>query len=466
MRNRYLVRLRVNITHLLVIAMSLAGWFDALSVDIVHAQQSMPPVKALYDPDPQHLWNRLHHALFVRRDGRGETVGFDELDPLFWHDTTHLLEGPSHDLALSTLGEFVDRGRAQIRDPLKRAMLQHDLWYVFDWLAMTVGPRRRDAPKPRALRMQVAKAMRQLALTRDEIDQLPDTCRETVESRKLPTAFDPESPDQPFLPPDLFDEQGPWVCLTRSGPDRVAARLHACQLDARSVFLVFLRFLGPSRDATLKYLEGLNLFKRPVVLVKSPIGYRGSGSNRTPVRNDPIDVNPDIPQFPAGTQVALLRRMLVIDDQGQIVPTGIVEMVQTRVHLTVNDGAKVTWKESPMQAFHEIRSQRSQLLKNGVSALSGITFNEPKYEHFFAFGEKRQFEEGPRPLRGMGCHRGNGIHSMNTYAFGHGLAEDLAPKLLPIHWNTEASRTIQSKQQRYEWGLLRGLWDAEDAQGE
>jgi hypothetical protein len=452
----------VHVTHFLTVVLSLELWCGAFSVDAACAQQTEPAVQALYDPDPQHLWNRLHHALFVRLDGRGEMVGFDELDPLLWHDTTHLLEGPSHDLALRALDEFVDHeGHNLIRDPLKRAVIQHDLWFVFDWLANTVDPRRRDDPKPRALRMQVARAMRKLALPRDEIEQLPDTWHEAVESQTLPTAFDPDRPDQPFLPRDLFDEQGPWVCLTRSGPDRVTARLHARQLGARSVFLVFMRFPSPSRDATLTYLQTINLFKRPIVLVKSPIGSLVSGSRRTPVRNDPIVVNPDVPQFPAGTQVALVRRMMVIGDEGQLVPTGIVEMVQTRVYLTVNDGATVTWKESPMQAFQEIRSRRSQLLAKRAGGLSGVTLSEPKYGHFFAYGEKRQFEEGPRPLRCMGCHRGNGIHSVNTYAFGHGLAENLAPKLSPTHWSAEADRTIKSKQQRYEWGLLRGLWDSE-----
>ena len=43
---------------------------------------------------------------------------------------------------------------------------------------------------------------------------------------------------------------------------------------------------------------------------------------------------------------------------------------------------------------------------------------------------QRQFAEGPRPLTCMGCHRGNGIHSLNTYAFGHGLAENSARQRL------------------------------------
>jgi len=375
----------------LAVVSSLQLTCCTMSVGVAHAEQAVPVPLALYDSDSQHLWNRLHAALFVRRDGRGELVGHDVPDPLLWHDTTHLVEGPSHDRALSLLDEFVESdGHNLIRDPLKRAVLQHDLWFVFDWLAHVIDPRRRENPATRALRIRVSAAMRKLALTRNEIEQLPDTWHDATRSRVLPPAFNPDKPDQAFLPHDLFDEEGPWVCLTRSGPDRITARLHARQLGARSVFLVFLRFPSPNRDEALDYLQKLNLFKRPIVLVKNRIGYLVSGSQRTPTRRDPVRVNPDVPQFPMGTQVALVRRMMVIDDQGELVPTGIVEMVQTRVYLKVNEGAEVTWKESPMQAFHEIRLQRAQLFAKQAGGLAGVTLSEPKYHHFFAHGEERQ----------------------------------------------------------------------------
>ena len=56
----------------------------------------------------------------------------------------------------------------------------------------------------------------------------------------------------------------------------------------------------------------------------------------------------------------------------------------------VNEGAEVTWKESPMQAFHEIRLQRAQLFAKQAGGLAGVTLSEPKYHHFFAHGEERQ----------------------------------------------------------------------------
>ena len=74
----------------------------------------------LYDPDPKHLWNRLHQALHIRfRDGDGDRDApvsadqkFDpnDLDPFFW-DRHHpyLLSGPGHREALTLLDEFLDK---------------------------------------------------------------------------------------------------------------------------------------------------------------------------------------------------------------------------------------------------------------------------------------------------------------------------------------------------------------------
>jgi hypothetical protein len=87
----------------------------------------------LYDPNPQHLWNRLYAALFVREDQRGTIYGDDSLDPVLWIHSRHLLESESHVRAVHVLDEFLQtHAEKQIGDPLKRAVLQHDLWAVFD----------------------------------------------------------------------------------------------------------------------------------------------------------------------------------------------------------------------------------------------------------------------------------------------------------------------------------------------
>src|SRR5213593_4135136 len=65
------------------------------------------------------------------------------------------------------------RGERLIRNPLKRAWLQHDLWFLFDWFA---SPNRGEEfrRERQELQRRIAIAIRRLALRRDEITSLPD----------------------------------------------------------------------------------------------------------------------------------------------------------------------------------------------------------------------------------------------------------------------------------------------------
>jgi hypothetical protein len=96
------------------------------------------PGQTVYDADPQHLWNRLYETLFVRVGPDGGTYGSDRFEPLLWLGSKHLLEGPSHDRAVKVLAQLLDEeGEKRIDDPLKRALLQRDLWMLFSWLQGT-----------------------------------------------------------------------------------------------------------------------------------------------------------------------------------------------------------------------------------------------------------------------------------------------------------------------------------------
>jgi hypothetical protein len=94
-----------------------------------------PPVVRIYDANPQHPWNQLHAALFLRVGRDGREYGGDRVDPLLWVGSKYLLKGPAHDHAADLLRKFVDTHADRlIDDPLKRALLQRDLWTVFDWI--------------------------------------------------------------------------------------------------------------------------------------------------------------------------------------------------------------------------------------------------------------------------------------------------------------------------------------------
>jgi hypothetical protein len=182
----------------------------------------------LYHVDPEHLWNRLHAALFVRVGPDGQAYGQDRLEPLLWVGSKHLLEGPSHKQAVALLEEFVKtNGEQLVKDPLKRAMLQRDLWLVFNWVESDhrLGPPPDVARAAQArLRTPLAAVINRLALDPKEIQKLPDNYAGAVASGDFARGFNPKAPDQPYLPADLFDVDGPWVCLGR--PDGPVAPEH------------------------------------------------------------------------------------------------------------------------------------------------------------------------------------------------------------------------------------------------
>src|ERR1700689_4147978 len=78
---------------------------------------------AIYDPDPNHLWNRLHAAIFIRADIPSTARVPDALDPPLWYHSRHLLAQPSHERILKLLDEFLtSHGERLIPDPVKRAL--------------------------------------------------------------------------------------------------------------------------------------------------------------------------------------------------------------------------------------------------------------------------------------------------------------------------------------------------------
>src|SRR4051812_22493993 len=95
------------------------------------APETSAPAEAVYHKDPEHLWNRLADALYARVGPDGKTYGRDRLEPLLWTFSKHLLEERSNQQAVTALDEFLRKnGETLVDDPVKRAMLQRDLWLV------------------------------------------------------------------------------------------------------------------------------------------------------------------------------------------------------------------------------------------------------------------------------------------------------------------------------------------------
>ena len=409
---------------------------------------------AIYDSDPAHLWNRVHRALYVRTTRNGEEYGRDELDPLLWDETEHLLVDPSRQVAIKLLDEFLSRdGAAMINDPLKRAMLQRDLWAVFDWSAKTSSSHRQERQE---LQSKLVSAIRSVALSREQIHALPDNYADAVRTKVFAEQYDPGRREVAFLPPDLFLPDGPWVCISARGGQPIAPR-HAFHFSGHSVFLIFIR-LPEGRASTLNYLKSLREF--PVFTTV------GNSDQKFP--------NPDLPQFPVGSQVALVRKLALIDNQGNLIPTRLTEQMQIRVHRAISKTipAGVDLSSNPerdSQDFFEFKLSRVKLFAQDSGGLLALARDEKEFHLFMSHGIDpfdRLKENEPMerhritPLRScVNCHFRPGIHSMMSLSGLRGARAEL----IASNPNSEISVTVEWNQEKYRWGLLQGLWRASPA---
>jgi len=390
----------------------------------------------VYDRDPAHIWNRLHEALFVR-EFHGRDLGRDELDPLLWTDSRYLLVEPRHQTVLSALDEFSRSGAQSIPDPLRRAVLQHDLWAIFDWTAEGSN----EPAQRRALAARLASAIRSLALPADRIRSLAPNYADAVSSNEFNEEYDRHHPRTPFLPPDLFEEEGSWVQLSAFGGELMAPA-HAAGFSHRSAFLVFIRLPG-GRAATLNYLNQLRSFPDYWRLSSGP------GDDAVPS----VELGPRVPQFPPGTAVALVRQMILIDDQGTLVPSKLTEDVQLRVYGGFGTDAA---SGPPLQDAFEFRMRRARLFASQGGGLQAVGPNEAELPVFSTHGvdmiDRNEGSEGTILTSILAscaqCHAPGGIRSV--LSFGR-------RKVIP-NARDEAVATIDGKRSSYSWGLLKGLW--------
>lgn len=389
----------------------------------------VPTPVAIFDPDPNHIWNRLHACLLIRRAPDGKEYGADTLDPLLWWQTRHLLEGDSHRRALDCLDEFLrTHAEKSIADPIKRAIMQRDLWAVFDWTVAN-----RQSPERQALQTRLVQVMSRLALTREQMGALPDTYADAVASRQFPAEYDSANPHRAFLPPDLLSPDGSWICL--SGYSAGPTAIQHFFFSGRSRFLIFMRLPG-GRQKTVEYVRSLRATAEPEIM------------------NSPRQLlNLKLPQFPIGTEVALLRQLIVIDAGGKLVPTPVTESLQIRFYHAVTPGTQymnfMDGSSTHDQDFFEFRFSRSTLFA-GRGGLIAVQPEEMEYPNLFTHG----FDwEAPSLIldRCRFCHAGSGIHSIrsrqqwmnrNPHSADPGWN---APLVQAVDWET--AKTIERKQE-------------------
>jgi hypothetical protein len=395
-----------------------------------------------YDHDPGHLWNRLHAALFIRTAADGTTYGHDRLDPLYWGRTEHLLEERSHRQALQVLDEFLKkRGERQVRDPLKRAFLQHDLWALFDWSALPYSDR---YDRERAeLQQRLVQVMRRLALSKEALTALPDNYARAAASADLAT-----------LPRNLFQSDGEWVMLSVSG-GRTAPR-HVEHFGGRSAFHVLLR-LPEGRAATLAYIERLRLFERPWIYIEPPS-----------VSGESIVMNPEIPRFSPRTEWALVRRMRGLDTDGEMRATPVIESIQVRRYVALGT-ASLDFDERQAFMFVASRARDGELRAVLPGERDFYQFQAHDADPFELSAESLAWYREHRvsdPFRNrmqrdvlrdcFTCHGAQGMRSVQSLAV---IAND---RVLAAHYFVESDPgevlNERARGSSYQYGLLRGLW--------
>jgi len=419
--------------------------------NVLKAHETENPVpEAWFDADPDHPWNRLRECLFVRTADDGTVYRREELEPPLQSLSKHLLEGPSHDRAIALLDEFRQRQADQlIRDPVKRAVLQRDLWAVFGMTAGTAATHvwehggqilsagiedtgdehfgRKRAR--RELQRRLVAVMRAIALSPEEIAAIPDNLREAAHSGAYPSAGDPVHPERAFLPVDLPQEDGPWVLVSNpERTDELAAPCHVQFTNGRSLFLVYMR-LPQGRAATQAYLAKI-----------------GNGKWE---------------QFPEGTQFALVRRMLLIDDSANISVSPLTEEVQLRVFrkLDTVDSYSLLLSRKDLFAGRRGGFRFVEATETSCYDISGFHGGSPT-------GSQDLLEIKP-PSPGhlvmeccVTCHRfqdeGGILSVVSAFAGGRRY-----PDLKPAIQESQIRSALDWAKKTYSWGLLQGLWETQ-----
>jgi hypothetical protein len=151
------------------------------------------------------------------------------------------------------------------------------------------------------------------------------------------------------------------------------------------VFLVFARLPG-GRTATLAYFKKLAEMPPLFVCMQEP-GWQ-----------QPMDVwNPQVPQFPVGTEFALVRKMVLPDREGRLRLTPVTESVQIRHHTDIPN-------VDPMASRDVALAQRFQE-PSEIDLSRVLLFRTPQRSPR-GHRDRRPFSNPSRYVAGFRCLRG------------------------------------------------------------
>jgi len=186
--------------------------------------------------------------------------------------------------------------------------------------------------------------------------------------------------------------------------------------------------------------------------------------------------NLQLPQFPVGIALALVRQAILINKEGKLVPSPLTEMIELRGYhaITLGEGSQyMNYINGPSirdHDFSEFRISRPERFAGRAGGLVAVRQGEQDYPTFTthgidSFDSSRALDEKTDILkRCLGCHSDAGIHAVQSRvrwldpmraAPHHPLAPDLARI---VSWETDA--TIAQEQRQPEFIELEKMWSA------
>ena len=201
----------------------------------------------------------------------------------------------------------------------------------------------------------------------------------------------------------------------------------------------------------MQYLKRVAGFSGPLFTKVSPGGAQ--------------QLNPSLPRPPAGTEVALVRQMMLANSHGELVPTHLIESVELRVYRTLPD-APSTYIELQSQDAFDFNLKRSKLFAGeagGIESIAGptlSTFMTHGVDPFEWPGTQMDtFGQQPFSMRQcIGCHVSNlgpgGVQSLVSFDYPSG-------ELTKVHESApdkESGIMVHYKKMQPNWSALRSEW--------
>ncbi|MDH3694187.1 MAG: hypothetical protein OER96_06405 [Gammaproteobacteria bacterium] len=292
--------------------------------------------------------------------------------------------------------------------------------------------------------------MRQIALSRSELERLPDNYKAQVDRKIAPNEYDSSDRTKAFLPAKLWDPKGPWV-LIGEGLDNAITSMHRREFRARSTFHVFLNLPG-GRDATPKLASTIN----NTDLIKG--------------------LADKLPELPLGTQVALVRRLNVLAKSGYVHATPITQSVQLRVYR--NKSMEIQFDPSRFNSqlyFPQLTDQdvfmfalnRKELSKNAGESLAPAAttfhssidrFMENSHSDFGSTIVAQNDTFGALETCSV-CHTSGIVNILSLQSVARPLlVGESVPYLSEGNSRQNEYVTVSWKKRDYTWGYLRALW--------